>query len=268
MLSIRDFASGLKKLQMDPAKPVLVHASLTAFGEIRGGTESVLGALLANQPAVMTPAFTYRTMLIPEEGPEDNGCVYGQNNAQNLSAEFYKPDMAADPGLGELVEVLRKKPTAQRSSHPILSFAGVRVEAALHAQALSDPLAPIAELARQGGWVLLMGVSQAANTSLYYAEKLAGRKQFVRWALTYEGVRECIGFPGCGHGFDKAAMWLERMAHNGVIGDVQVQAFPLAPMLDRIVGVIRQDPKALMCDRPDCEVGLAARRHLQQPAAV
>ena len=63
-------------------------------------------------------------------------------------------------------------------------------------QTLAEPLAPIGALAQRGGWVLLLGVNQTVNTSLHYAERLAGRPQFTRWALTYEGVRECPQFPG------------------------------------------------------------------------
>ena len=72
MIGYREIGSGLRSLGLDPARPVMVHASLSAFGEVRGGAETLLGALLASQRAVMMPAFTYKTMLIPEEGPADN----------------------------------------------------------------------------------------------------------------------------------------------------------------------------------------------------
>jgi aminoglycoside 3-N-acetyltransferase len=62
---------------------------------------------------------------------------------------------------------------------------------------LDDPLAPVGALAEENGTVLLIGVNHTVNTSIHYAEKIAGRKQFIRWALTPQGVRECPGFPGC-----------------------------------------------------------------------
>ncbi len=48
MLSYRDIDCGLRKLGLEETTPVIVHTSLKAFGEIRGGAGSMLGALLAN----------------------------------------------------------------------------------------------------------------------------------------------------------------------------------------------------------------------------
>jgi aminoglycoside 3-N-acetyltransferase len=263
MLGFRELTSGLKSLGLDSTRPVIVHASLSAFGEVRGGAQTVLGALLAVQPALMMPAFTYKTMLVPEEGPLDNGLEYGESRSQNLMAEFFKMDLPADGSLGSIAETLRVYPAAHRSMHPILSFAGVQVDEALQAQTLEDPLAPVGVLAGQDGWVLLLGVNHTANTSLHYAEKLAGRKQFVRWALTYAGVRECPAFPGCSKGFEKAAVWLENLTRQGRIGGALVRAVPLAAMIERLEKVMRHDPQAFLCDQPDCALCGAVRRSLQ-----
>ena len=263
MIGYREIASGLRQLGLDPAAPVIVHASLSAFGEVRGGTGTLLGALLASQRSVMMPAFTYKTMLVPEDGPADNGLDYGQARGQNLQAEFYKPELPADPSLGSLSETLRVRLESRRSSHPILSFTGVNVEGALACQALSEPLAPIGELAQAGGWVLLLGVNQTVNTSLHYAERQAGRPQFTRWALTYEGVRECPQFPGCSNGFEKASAWLDDLTRRVQIGGAQVRAIPLGGLIERIKAAICENSQAFLCDRPDCALCGAVRRRLQ-----
>jgi len=260
MLGFREIATGLKQLGLDPAKPAIVHASLSAFGEVRGGADTLLGALLSVIPAVMMPAFTYKTMLVPEEGPEDNAFSYGHGHDQNLMAEFYRPDMPVDRTVGVLAETLRKQPQARRSLHPILSFTGIQVDPELGAQTMDDPLAPIGVLAGREGWVLLMGVNHTVNTSLHYAEKIAGRKQFLRWALTANGVRECPGFSGCSDGFEKAGILLKDQTRFARIGGADIQALPLRGMIDHIVQVIRQDPEALLCDRPDCERCMSVRQ--------
>jgi aminoglycoside 3-N-acetyltransferase len=268
MISFREISSGLKSLGIDPAWPVIAHASLSAFGEVRGGAETLLGALLANYRAILMPAFTYKTMVIPEEGPADNATAYGSALTQNLMGEFFRPDMPADPALGVLAETLRRQPNASRSAHPILSFSGIGVVEALEAQTLTEPLAPVAKLADQDSWVLLIGVYHTANTSLHFAERLAGRPQFVRWALTEDGVKECPGFPGCPNGFEKSDSWLEDLARQVQIGGARVRAYPLQPMIDRIAGIIRQDPLAFLCDQPDCESCNAVRRRIQRPAEI
>ncbi len=253
MISFRDIASGLRKLELDPRNLAIAHNSLSSFGEVRGGEETVIGALLATVHGLMMPTFTYKTMITPEAGPEDNGIIYGSGKDANRMAEFFRSDMPADPSMGVVAESLRRLPSARRSSHPILSFAGVNVEEALQAQTLEDPLAPIGILMEKDAWVLLLGVDHTANTSIHYAEKLARRKQFTRWALTPKGVRECPGWPGCSDGFDAAAPVLDRITRKVQVGGSLIQALPLRPMVETVSGLIHADPLALLCARLDCE---------------
>ncbi|MDO9128337.1 MAG: AAC(3) family N-acetyltransferase [Anaerolineales bacterium] len=242
-------------------KPVIVHASLSAFGKIDGGVETLVSTLLAVFNSVVTPVFTYKTMLIPPVGPENNGIAYNSGADANRMAEFFDPKMPADPLMGILAETLRKHPNARRSTHPILSFAGVNARTALAAQTLSEPFATIGALVKKDGWVLLLGVNQTVNTSIHYAEKLAGRKQFTRWALTPRGVRACPGFPGCSAGFQSIAPDIERYARQVRVGEATVQAVPLKRVVRVVVERIKSDPLALLCQREDCERCNAIRIH-------
>ena len=252
MLSFRELLSTFNNLAIEPGRPVIVHASLSAFGQVRGGAETVVGALLAAFQGVMMPTFTYKTMIIPETGPPDNGIQYGMGENRNQMAEFFHPDMPADKLMGVVAETLRRHPRAKRSGHPILSFAGVGVDHILAAQTLDDPLVPIQELTRAGGWVLLLGVTHTVNTSIHYAEKLAGRKQFVRWALTPTGVRECPGFPGCSDGFDALKPYTEEITRKRQIGAARLQAIPLSPMIAIARKLVEENPAALLCHRLQC----------------
>ncbi len=118
-------------------------------------------------------------------------------------AEPFHHNMPVDPLIGTLPETLRHYPRALCAhAHPILSFAGVKANNALNAQTIYNPFAPIGALADQDGWVLLLGVDHTVNTSIHYAEKLAGRRRFVRWGLTKKRVIECPEFPGCSDGFE------------------------------------------------------------------
>ncbi len=262
VVTYRDLVAGLRALDLGRDRPVIAHASLSAFGEVRGGAETVLGALLMTLGGVMMPAFTYKTMVIPETGPENNGITYGSGRDLNQMAEFFRPEMPVDRMMGVVAERLRQHAQAQRSVHPILSFAGVGVTKALQAQTIADPLAPIGVLVEQDGWVLLLGVDQTVNTSIHYAEQLAGQKGFVRWALTLGGICECPRFPGCSLGFEKASPWLKGMTRSILIGDALVQALPLRPMVQILVELLQRDPLSLVCDRVDCERCNALRGQL------
>ncbi len=245
---------------MDSSKPFVFHASFPSLGEVQGGPETLLGALLTVSDAVLSPAFTYKTLLVPETGPENNGLVYGGDDDWNQMAEFFRLDMPVDPVIGILAETLRKHPKSDdRSSHPILSFTGMNVGPALESQSLQEPLAPIEWLYRQNGYVLLIGADHTANTSIHYAEKLAGRKQFTRWALTSSGVVECPGFPGCSKGFNQAEPVLRDLTREVFIGKTRVRSLPIRPMVEKVIEVLREDPFALLCEDRECEQCNAVR---------
>jgi len=233
--------------------PVIAHASLRAFGHIEGGADSLISALLPNLGALMMPTHTYNTMLTPRAGPPHNAMTYGQQQDLNRMAEFFHPRMPADRMMGRVAETLRLRPDSRRSMHPIQSFAGVNVRNALAAQTLADPLAPLRLLAESDGWVLLLGVDHTVNTTIHLAEKIAGRKQFTRWALTPEGVVQTEGFPGCSAGFQALAPEVESITRRMQIGEALVQALPMRPLIQTVYKRLQRNPKDLLCENPACE---------------
>jgi aminoglycoside 3-N-acetyltransferase len=250
--TLSDLQHGLSELNL-PNAPVIVHASLKSFGQVEGGAETVVEALAGAFKTVIVPTFTYKTMVTPLTGPPDNAIRYGSGEDLNRMAEFFSPDLPADPLMGAIPETLRQDPEANRSNHPILSFAGINAGKFLAAQSLVNPLAVLFALEKFGGYVVLMGVDHTVNTSIHYAEKLAGRRQFVRWALTPEGIVECPGFPGCSAGFQAIAPDLEKDTRQVTIGEARVQALSLKSLFRAVMSRIRLDPLALLCDHQDCE---------------
>lgn len=234
-------------------KPVIAHASLKPFGYIERGADAVLLAMLESFKSLIMPTFTYRTMITPEVGPPNNGITYGAEKDLNKMAVSFKNDLRADTMMGILPEALRNQPTVTRTNHPILSFAGFNAEAALATQTLFDPLAPISALADQDGWVVLINVDHTVNTSIHYAEKLAGRKQFIRWALKDERIVECPNFPGDSSGFNVIADIIKYDVFRVDIGKTAfIQAVPLRVIITAVQGLLKIDPLALLCQRDDC----------------
>ncbi len=270
MLSFTDIRTGLFKLGLAHSA-VIAHASLKSFGEVDGGAETLLRAVLDSVWTLVMPTFTYKTMVTPETGPDNNGLTYGTERDVNRMAEPYSPGLPADPMMGKVPETLRRNPRARRSSHPILSFAGVRAEKYLTAQNLQSPLGPIGALAEADGWVLLLGVDHTVNTGIHYAERLAGRRQFIRWAMLPDRIIECPGFPGDSAGFDALAADLKSQTRSVTIGTATVRAIPLRSVFQAVAARLAADPLALLCDRPDCERCNAVRqtvRLAQAPAST
>ncbi len=268
MFSYREILQGLRKLDLDWQVPVLVHAGLAEVGEIQGGVDSLLGALLSMFQTVLMPAFTYRTMLVPDVGPANNALSYGSALDRNLEAEFFHLSLPVDANLGEVAEKMRRFRSAGRSRHPILSFSGVNAAVFLEAQGLKQPFSLIGSLAQAGGWVLLLGVDQTANVSLHWAEYLAGRKQFTRWALTTHGVVECPGFPGCSQGFNALQARLDGLGRHGQVGAAPAAAYPLSELLNLTRSWIEAEPEALLCDRASCEFCIEIRAAGGKPLSV
>jgi aminoglycoside 3-N-acetyltransferase len=241
-------------------KPVIAHASLRPFGYIQGGADAVLRAMLSSfDSSIIMPTHTYKTKIVPDVGPPNNGITYGSGQEMNKMAEPFHPDMRADPMMGILPEILRNHPSAIRTAHPILSFAGINATTALHTQTFYDPLAPIGVLAEQDGWVLLLAVDHTVNTSIHYAEKIAGRKQFTRWAMVGDRVVECPNFPGDSSGFQAIEEYVKADTRRVEVGKAYIQAVPLKRLFDEVVALVKKDPLALLCEREDCERCITVR---------
>ncbi len=247
-LSYAGLRRALRQLNLN-RRPVIVHASLRAIGPVHA--EAVLAALVAHTGGVLVPTFTYQTMVRPLTGPPLNGMTYGSYRQQDLMAEIFSASLPPHRMMGVLPRVLLRHPQARRSRHPVLSFGGIHVDDALAAQTLIDPLAPVGVLAEQGGWVLLLGVDHTSNTSIHYGEKLAGRRQFVRWALTAHGTRELPGFPGCSLGFEAISKRVDEIRLP--LGNDTLRALPLAALLSAVQQAIKEDPLALLCQQETCE---------------
>lgn len=254
-----EWQAAMRSLGVPAGVPVIAHASLSAFGSVEGGADTVLEALLAEFDTLVMPGFTYATMVTPETGPPDNGVTYGARPYSNYQARFFTLDLPTDGLMGNVPEALRLRAGSGRSTHPILSFVGMNAADILAAQTLSEPMAPIGKLVEAGGWVLLLGVDHTVNTSVHWGERLAGRRQFIRWALTPNGVVECPHFPGCSDGFNVLEQPLAGVTRRRVLGRGLIQAIPLAELMRTVQACLAADPLALLCDRSYCERCIAFR---------
>lgn len=260
MLTYDELKSAFEDLNIAD-RPVIAHASLRRFGEVEGGAGTVLHALMDSTSGLIMPTFTYNTMVTPEVGPPNNGITYGSNRDNNRRAEPFQITMPPDKMIGILPWMLLQQESAIRTAHPILSFGGLGVDNALATQTLYEPLAPIGALADQNGWVVLINVDHSVNTSIHYAEKLAGRRQFIRWALVENRVVECPGYPGDSSGFQAIEEYIEPDTRRVEIGTGFIQALPLKRLFNAVKELIVRDRLALLCEREDCERCNAVRSY-------
>lgn len=260
MLNYEELKSAFETLNLAD-RPIIAHASFRRFGEVEGGAATVLRALLDSSAGLMMPTFTYNTMVTPEVGPPNNGIRYGSDRDNNRRAEPFQIAMSPDKMMGIVPWILLQQEGAIRTAHPILSFGGLGVDDVLATQTLYEPLAPIGALAERNGWVVLINVDHSVNTSIHFAEKLTGRRQFLRWALVENRVVECPCYPGDSSGFQAIEEYIQPDTRRVEVGAGFIQALPLKRLFDAVKELIKRDPLALLCEREDCERCNAVRGH-------
>ena len=220
---------------------VLVHASPLV------DADSLLTPLLETTSGFITPPFTPKSLL-----PMDYHPARSKADVTSL-AQAFTPSMPADEAFGTFPELVRKHAKGKRSIHPVFSFAGINADSVIHSQTLANLYAPVASLAEEDGVILLIGMDQCVNFSIHYGEKLAGRMQFIRWALTESGVVECPHFPGDSEGFNAISLTIKPFTRQTEVDGIIIQAVPINDLLKAVVNKIHEDAYSLLCGRPDCE---------------
>jgi aminoglycoside 3-N-acetyltransferase len=143
---------------------VLVHSSLSSFGTVEGGADTVIDALLDTvgpQGTVLVPTLTGSELLSADNPP--------------------RFDPALTPcWTGHIPETFRQRSQAIRSLHPTHSVAALGARAheltAGHGYSITPcgRDSPYGRLANTGGDILLLGVTHESNTTFHHVEEIVG----------------------------------------------------------------------------------------------
>lgn len=243
-----DIVQGLRELGVRPGDHILVHSSLSRFGYVEGGAQTVIEALLATvapEGTVLVPTLTGKST----DGP-DNPPAF---------------DVRATPcWTGRIPETFRLRPEARRSLHPTHSVAAIGALAHALTSGHEECYLPCGDgspwvkLARAGGKLVFFGVNLNCNTTFHAAEELAGvpyhmqsrisRCRMTDWnGRTFERgyLLHQWGTPRRFEELEEAflAMGLLR---RGQIGAARVLVVDDGPMLEYTVDWLRRDPWALV----------------------
>ena len=238
-----------------------VHSSLRSFGRVDGGAQAVVRAFLAEGCTLLVPTFSSAFEIEPPAHMrfERNGWDYERPHAttRERTEEIYTTDSTEiDRGdMGAIPAAVVSWPGRARGGHPTDSFAAVGASASelVSGQSASDVYAPLASLARAGGYVLLMGVGLERMTLLHLAEKEAGRVLFRRWAKDERGRPSVVEAGGCSEGFGRLEPYLSPITRTAVVGQSTWRLLPADDTVARAAAAIRAEPSITHCGVEDCE---------------
>lgn len=196
----------LAALGVEPGMTLMVHSSLSQLGFVVGGPQAVVLALLdavGTDGTLMMP--THSTGNSEPSSWTDPPVPDAWWPTIRDEMPGYDPDLTPTRAMGAVVECFRRHPGVRRSSHPCMSAAAIGPNMATlidnHplAHGLSGDATPPHRLYELDGYILLLGVTHANNTSLHVAEYRSpppGGYDVVRYgaAATVDGERRWVTY--------------------------------------------------------------------------
>ncbi len=243
-----DIVSGLQALGLQPGDVAFVHSSLSSFGHVEGGAETVVRAFLE----VLGPEGTLSAPIFRNGyfngGPDQ---VWDRDNSPSQ--------------MGRISETVRAWPGARRSRHAVHPIAAVGRLAEDLAErhnvtdfAFDSPFARFIEL---NAWTVLLGVPFNNCTLIHLLEERAAipyrRRVDLTGTVIDQGVPQKKTFPflqrypGVGNDFLPLGDRLEQagQVHIGTIGACTVRCFRSRDLYDVGMISLRQNPLFLVREK-------------------
>lgn len=236
-------------------RPVCVHSSFRSFGAVNGGPATVVRSLLDAGITVLVPSFSWAAYAHPPADPQQyrrNGLDPSVSFGLDHQRVFSRHSSEIDEDMGAIPRVVLEHPSRRRGEHPLCSFTAVGPlgERLVSTQTATDVFAPLGELVKLNGVVLLMGVGLSSMTLLHLAEQQAGRSPFVRWARSGDGEVIPVAVGGCSAGFGNFEHLLP--SEQTRVGHSTWRVFDAAETLQTAFDRIRMDPDITRCDSESC----------------
>lgn len=215
----------LKNLGIRPGNTIIVHTAMSKIGWIVGGVVSIIQAL----QNTVTPE---GTLVMPTHSSDNSDPANWSRPPVPESwwqiirdhTPAYHPQYTPTRGMGAVPEAFRSFPGVLRSTHPHDSFAawGKHAEFITANHQLTSGLgdgSPLARIYDRDGYVLLIGVNHANNTSLHLAEWRSNHatRELVeeRGAVFVEGQRRWLTWHDVNYDADDFAQLGEDYEKKG-----------------------------------------------------
>jgi len=154
MVAKSQLVADLRKLGVEAGMDLMVHSSLRSIGEVAGGADTVVDALLAavgRSGTLVMPSFNHK------------------------AAQVYNP-MTTPTTNGAIPDAMWRRRTAARSVHATHAVAAIGPRATWYCEdhltsGIWTPDSPIGRLIHTGGYILALGVTHESSTAYHVAEE-------------------------------------------------------------------------------------------------
>ena len=255
-----ELSYGFRQLGLEEGDRVLMHASLESMGSVDGGAAMVLHRLLkciGKDGILLMPTFTSVTRhSLTHDNYTTAGCWCEGKENRHLP---FIAELQPDKDMGEIAYRLCSWPSSRRSRHPAYSFVAVgeNSDKLIREYSTLDPLQPLKALLKEDPVVLTVGVGLDSVSVIHVAEQRLTPSKFVKErALTVTSKGQDwvdVTAIGCSGGFQKLAQRISsEKLEETQIGVAMATLYSTNGLLQVAEKVLRGDPMALACGRPEC----------------
>ena len=158
----RQIREGVEALGLKPGATVVVHSSLKSFGEVEGGPDSVVAA------------------VIDVVGPEGLIIMPLYRSSADANGDLVRvPEPGAKVTTGAIPAAFARRPDVRLAPNPQYTFALYGRDAEWYARKFSPLMfpygfdQPLCCLRERRGWILQLGVNDSQNTAIHAVEEVA-----------------------------------------------------------------------------------------------
>lgn len=238
-----DIKAGLQSLGIQTGDVLGVHSSLSNFGYVEGGADTVLEALFETVGHAGTIVMS--TYLV---GPPV--ALTEEDIAKGISwkvKRFAFDDRNTESGMGVIADTFRQHSDVVRSYHPIHSVSAWGKDANIFCQSFKP-------LVETGGKILLLGVQMDRCSALHIAEERVKLPEDIRKLMAWEIHEELlkvyspnkwvIGCKGAWGDFLIVQEEAERLGliESVMIGSATVRLFEAKSMVELYEKLLTENP--------------------------
>lgn len=237
----------LLELGLKNEQKIIVHSSLSSFGFVVGGPETIIDVLkeiIGENGLIMMPAFTYYT------------------GKRYFLRKYFSMDSICSKDMGTVAETFRKSGGVYRNFHPFTSFSfwGQNAQLCAEKYCLADSFtlkSPLGEILKGNGYVLMLGTDFSVLSVLHTAEYLS-EVPYSAYKSVFNyidnGIKKTIELRRTGHSgeFNKIAPYLD-VKNKITIGNAQCCLLDAQQVVRKAKEILLKKPDFFLCSDKRCK---------------